>query len=182
MTSSYNWTFSIIVTFFLYGGNMFKVKDYVIYKRDLCIVKEIKEKFYNNKDYYVLTPISDDSLTIKVPSDSKDLKHVISKEETLKLIKKIPDIEIIESNDRLIENEYRTLLHTNNHEDLIKIIKTTYLRNEERRNLGKKIGDKDNDYFKKAEKYLYNELAVSLNMTYDECKDYIISEVEKLIK
>lgn len=40
-----------------------------------------------------------------------------------------------------------------------------------------KISDKDNTYFNLAEKYLYNELAISLNMTVDEVKEYIIRNV-----
>lgn len=158
---------------------MFKIDDYLIYKRDLCRVKDVNKKYFNNKDYYVLVPVTDDSLTIKVPVDSSDIRSIISKDAALKLIKKIPSIEIIKTNDRLIENEYRNLFHTDNLEDLIKIIKTTYLRNEERKIAGKKIGDKDNNYFEKAEKYLYNELAASLGMDYDTCKKYIIDEVKK---
>ena len=160
---------------------MFSIGMYIIYKRDLCVVKEIKEMFFYGKDYYVLVPISDDSLTIKVPVDSSDLRSVISKEEALSLIDDIPNISIIETNERLIENEYRNLFHTNKHEDLIKIIKTTYLRNEERLNAGKKLGDKDSNYFEKAEKYLYDELAISLGMSYDECKKFVIEKVKMLI-
>ena len=36
------------------------------------------------------------------------------------------------------------------HEDLIKIIKTTYLRNKERLDNNKKTTDKDNYYFNQA--------------------------------
>lgn len=160
---------------------MFLVGMYIIYKRDLCVVKEIKEKFLNGNDYYILVPVSDTSLIIKVPVGSNDLRSVISKEKALALIENIPNISIIETNDRLIENEYRNLFHTNAHEDLIKIIKTTYLRNEERINAGKKLGDKDSNYFEKAEKYLYSELAISLGLSYDECKKFVIDSVKKLI-
>ncbi len=159
---------------------MYKENDYLVYKRDVCKVQKILEKYFNNSDYYELLPISDESLIIKVPVNSKDIRKLISKEETLKLIKEIPNIKLIESNDRLIENEYKILLNSGSIEDLIKIIKTTYLRNLKRVNDGKKIGDKDGNYFKKAEKYLYNELAISLKMSYDECKKYVIEEVQKL--
>ena len=71
------------------------------------------------------------------------------------------------------------MLYTGNYEDLIKIIKTTFLRNESRVNNKKKISEKDNNYFKLAEKYLYNELSVSLNMSVEEVKDYIFRVVNK---
>ena len=52
---------------------MYKVGDYIVYKRDVCKVKEIKEKYYNNTDYYVLNPISDLSLKINVPVNNDKL-------------------------------------------------------------------------------------------------------------
>lgn len=75
---------------------------------------------------------------------------------------------------------YINLMKTNKHEDLIKIIKTTYLRNKERLDTGKKIGDKDETFFKQAEKYLYNELSYALGLSYEECKNYIIECLNKI--
>lgn len=156
---------------------MFNIGDYVIYKRDLCLIKDI-----TNDKYYKLIITGDDTLTISVPIDNKFgfLRYPISKEEAEIIINKIPLIEPIETNDKLLENEYKNLLKTNNHEDLIKIIKTTYLRNKERLATGKKVGDKDQTYFELAEKYLYNELSYALNMSYDQCRNYIIECVTKM--
>ena len=156
---------------------MFKIGDYVIYRKDLCIVKEIK----NNK-YYKLALIDDESLTISVPIENKlgFLRKPITLEEANDIISNIPNIQPIITNDKLIENEYKNLMRTSKHEDLIKIIKTTYLRNKERLDLGKKIGDKDEAFFNQAEKNLYNELSYVLGMNYDECKKYIIDCVSKI--
>ena len=97
-----------------------------------------------------------------------------------KLVEKIPTIEPLKNiNEKNLEVQYKDMLNTCNHENLIKIIKTTYLRNEDRVNSKKKISEKDSTYFKLAEKYLYNELATSLNMTVDEVKDYIFEIVNK---
>ncbi len=158
---------------------MFKVGEYIIYKRDLCVVKEIIEK--NDKQYYKLYPVGDNSLIINVPVENNlnNLRYPISKKEAEELIKKIPTIEEIKTNDKLLEQTYILLMKTNKLEDLIKIIKTTYLRNESRKINGKKIGDKDLSYFKKAEDYLYNELSISLDMSYEECKKYIIKKVSE---
>ena len=80
-------------------------------------------------------------------------------------------------NEKNLEIQYKNMLNTGTHEELIKIIKTTYLRNEDRVNSKKRISEKDSAYFKLAEKYLYNELAISLNMTFDEVKNYIFEIV-----
>lgn len=160
---------------------MYKVGDYVIYKRDVCIVKEIKEKYYNDIDYYVLNPISDLSLKINVPINSNLLRDLLTLEDINKLIKNIPSIEIIDIDERMLESTYKDLLKTEKHEDLIKIIKTTYLRNKNRVESNKKISEKDDTYFKLAEKFLYNEFSVVLNKSFEETKNYVISEVEKLV-
>lgn len=161
---------------------MYKIGDYLVYKRDVCKVKEIKEKYYNDIDYYVLNPISDLSLKINVPVNNETLlRNLISKEEINRLIKNIPNIETISIDDRMIESTYRDLLKTEKHEDLIKIIKTSYLRNKDRTDNNKKISEKDDNYFKLAEKFLYTEFSIVLNKTYEDTKSYVISEVEKLV-
>lgn len=163
---------------------MYKVNDYLIYKKDVCIVKEIQNNIEKD-DYYVLVPITDNSLTIKVPQDNRMgyLRNIITPEEANKLIEKIPKIEPLTNiDDKYIEKTYKDLLYNNNHEDLIKIIKTSYLRNEDRNNSKKKLSDIDTKYFEQAEKYLYSELSISLGMPYKETKDYIVNKVNELIK
>lgn len=156
---------------------MYKINDYVIYKRDVCIINSIKEKFMKNEDYYCISPISDKSLTINVPVNSNLLRDMISKERALEIISNIPSISAIDSNDKSLENIYKELLNTEDELDLVRIIKTTYLRNKDRVDHGKKIGDKDDTYFKKAESCLYNLLRIPLNMSYDECKNFIIESL-----
>ncbi len=157
---------------------MYKINDKIIYKREVCIIKEIKEKLYNNTDYYVISPISDTSLTINLPVSSPAIKNLLTKEEALATIESIPSIKELDSNEKSLENIYKELLSTEDEKDLICIIKTAYLRNKKRVDSGKKIGDRDDNYLKKAENYLYNSLGSSLDMTYDECKQYIINYIE----
>ncbi len=158
---------------------MFQINDSVVYQNEVCLIKERKEKFFNGKDYYVLSPYSDSSLTINLPIEQADmvLKPVLTKKEALDLIKEMPSIKPIISDDKMIENEYKLLLKSENKTDLVRIIKTTYLRNYERIKNGKKIGEKDETYFKKAEKLLYGELAISLGMSFDDTKQYIIDSL-----
>jgi len=97
------------------------------------------------------------------------------------LISKIPTIEIIQSEDREIEYVYKRLLEEGTLENLIKVIKTTYMRNQERLSQNKRIGERDEVYFERAEKRLYNELSVSLNLTFDQTKQYVINAVCTLV-
>lgn len=154
---------------------MFKEGDYVVYKRDVCHVSGIREDEKFDRKFYILEPVMDASLTIQVPVGNEHciVRKVITKKEANDLINKIPQIPIIEVKDKLIENEYKSLYAGASLEDLVRIIKTTYLRNSNRIANKKKPGEKDSTFFKKAENCLYSELSVSLGMTLDETREYI---------
>ena len=158
---------------------MFKIGEYLVYRKDVCKVKDIKEK--EGKEYYQLMPVDDESLKIEVPIDNENLRCVISKVDLEELVNSIPNIDTIDCSDRMIELEYRNLISTGSKEDLIKVIKTAYLRNKERLASKKKLSEKDTNYQEKAEKLLYNELSVVLNKTFDQVKEYIINKVEALV-
>ena len=89
---------------------MYKVGDVIIYKRNVCRINEIKRNLFFDKDYYVMNPIDDLSLTIEIPVDSSCIRDVITKDAAKRLISKIPSIEIIQADDKVIEFEYRKLL------------------------------------------------------------------------
>lgn len=160
---------------------MFKEGSYVVYKQNVCKIKEIKHSALSDKDYYVLVPVSDESLIIDLPVDNNNLRNLITREELDNFIKTIKDIKTINvSNDKMLEQEYKLLLKDGTHESLIKIIKTTYLRNKDRVENKRKIGQKDEEYFKKAERLLYTEFMIILNKSYDETKKYVEDIVSKL--
>lgn len=157
---------------------MFKKDDYCLYNYDVCKVIDIKN--INGRDYYVLTPVKDNTLTIKVPvsNENNNVRKLLTHDEVNNLINKMKDIELIDVDKNYLESEYKRLLNTGNREDLVKIIKTTYIRNKKRSDLGKKIGEKDDAYFHLAEKSLYNEIAIVLGMSFDETKEYIINRLK----
>ena len=78
---------------------MFGVNEYIVYRNNVCYIKEIIE--IKDKKYYVLFPIDDDSLTIKVPVDNSFIRRVISKDEVAEIIKNIINIDIIK-----VENDW----------------------------------------------------------------------------
>ena len=159
---------------------MFKKGDLIVYKKDVCIVEEVKDKYINNLDYYILSPTTDKSLKIQVPTTNNAIRNLITKEQIEEIIKNIKNIDILKTDTKNLENNYKQLMKTGTHKDLIKIIKTTYLRNKERLDNGKKNTDKDIYYFNQAETYLYNEFSAVLELSYEETKNYIINQVNKL--
>lgn len=160
---------------------MFKVGEYLVYRKDVCKVKEIKET--DNGLFYQLVPVDDETLKIEVPVENKDncLRKVISKTELDNLLKEMQTIETIDCNERMLEIEYKQLLSTGNKEDIIKVLKTAYLRIQDRIKNKKKIIEKDTNYLEKAEKLLFNEFMVVLNLTYEETKNYIIGMFKEVL-
>ena len=158
---------------------MFKTGDYCLYNYNVCKVVDVTK--IKDRDYYVLTPINDSSLTIKAPKSQENIniRPLLSKDEIKTLLSSLKDIKLIEITGHSAENEYKRLLNTGNREDLVRIIKTTYLRNKSREEKGKKIGEKDDTYFHLAEKTLYSEIGTVLNMSIDEAKDYVLNFVNK---
>ena len=161
---------------------MYKSGDVVVYRRDVCRIKDVKEHYFFDKTYYIMSPIDDDSLVTSIPVDTTSyLRDVITKEEAEELISKIPYIETVQVSDRDIEYEYKRLLGENTLESLIKIIKTTYMRNAKRLEQNKKVSEKDEQYFNQAERRLYNELSISLQLSFDDTKQYVLDSVEALL-
>ena len=161
---------------------MYKINDYLIYGKDVCQVKGIELKKYNDKDYYLLIPVNDDTLKLEVPVEDPQnkIRDLIKKEELKKLINKIPDIETVDVEEKYLESEYKKLLASGDEEDLVKVIKTTYLRNKKREDNNKRKAEIDSIYFREAENTLYARVSAILGMSIDEAKTYFIQKIEEL--
>lgn len=157
---------------------MLKVGDYVIYQEQVCQIKEQKINEFTNLESFILVPVTDSSLKLNVPVNNPNIKNLMTKEEIKNLIALMPSIPLIDIEDKLLENEYKRLYHSGSKEDLIRIIKTTYKRNQDRLNNNKKISEKDNKYFTLAENLLYSEIATVFGISLEEAKEYILSNVQ----
>lgn len=147
--------------------------DYIVYRKEICKIIEKED------GYYRLVPVNDTSIKYKVPVDSNFLKKVITKEEIDRLLLEIPEINTIDLGEKQIEQEYKELMKSGTHEDLVKIIKTSYLRNQIRILNNKRISEIDDEYFRRAEKYLYEEIGIVLNLSFENTKEYIINKLKK---
>ena len=158
---------------------MYKEDDYLIYCKQVCRVEKLEER--DGIKYYILRPIKDESLKIQIPTTTDKIRDIISKEELDKLLDKIPEIELIDTDKKYLESTYRQLLQNGTHEDLIRIIKTTYLNNQERLAKKKKVTETDKNYFELAEECLYEEFSITLGKDIDATRNYVISKVDQLV-
>ena len=150
---------------------MYKINDYVIYKREVCVVKDLKK--INNQDYYTLENKEDTSLKISIPvsQETQLLRHLATFDEISNTLDHINDIPTLNINERNLEEQYKLLLQGTTIENLIKIIKTAYIRNEIRKNNHKHLSDTDTSYQELAEQFLFNEIAYAMNISYDAAKE-----------
>ena len=135
------------------------------------IDKHDTRKFYLLKPVYgpagnvILTPV--DNVNVK-------MRRVMDKQAAIDFIHTIPGIGILtverEKNRRDL---YRATLASGCCEDYIAIIKTVKARREEFLKAKKRLAESDNDYEKKSKFCLYGELAVSLEIEFDEVEKTI---------
>ena len=161
---------------------MYSKNEVVVYRKGMYRISEIIKGDSKDSSYYVLVPYENDdgSLRVQVPVLNKMgyLRKLPTRQEIEQLIEKIPQIPVIEKNNRMLEAEYRIMLKNPALEDLIRIIKTTYLRNQERLLLNKKSSRSDQDYFDEAERILYQQIAYVYNLDYEGAKQYVLSKLQ----
>lgn len=164
---------------------MFEIGEYVICgNKGVCRVEDITTLDINGVDkkrkYYILKPkyISGSTVYIPVDSPKESMRKVLQPEEAKKLINNIPHIPLLTfTDDKLSEQAYKECMKSNSCEELVKIIKTIYIRKQKRIQAGRKVTAVDAKYFHLAEESLYGELAVSLGISRDEVEAYITGEI-----
>lgn len=165
---------------------MFSKGEYVVCgNKGVCIVENITTLNISgvdkDREYYILKPIYMTGSTVYVPVDTagESMRRVLSNEQAKVLIREIPDIPLITiTNDKLLEQEYKGCIRSNNCENWIRIIKTIYLRKQKRLEAGRKVTAIDAKYFRMAEDNLYGELAVSLDIPRGDVESYITEEID----
>lgn len=160
---------------------MYSQGDYVIkLPEGVCRIENIGclhiSGMNNDKEYYMLVPVKEESSKVYIPVDSAEgrMRSVISKEVALQLIKSMPDIKqknIL--NERMREQEYKEALLSGDNEKIISMIKLIYDRKQKRMKQGKKVTATDDRYFKQAEDILFSELSFVLHVPKEDMRQFI---------
>ena len=147
---------------------MFDMGAYIIYGGEgVCVVEDIgcpnvsganKDKLYAPVD----TPVF--------------MRPVISREEAIDLIRAIPGVngELYESmNLRFLTEHYQKAIQRYECIGLVKLIKDVVEKRRYAAEHGKKLGQIDERFMKRAEDMLYGELAVALDIDRGEVDGYV---------
>lgn len=126
---------------------MYEIGDYIIYSNHgVCRVEDIGSLDISGIDKsvecYTLQPVFSKSSTLYTPvdNDKVSMRKVISNEEAKELIEQIPDIPVLwVENDKQREEAYKQALKDRDCLDWARIIKTLYIRKQERIAQGKSL-------------------------------------------
>ena len=81
-------------------------------------------------------------------------------------------------NDNQRKEKYREIIKSGNRKELMKMIRTLYLYQQELKKDGKKIHAADDKFFKDAEKVLYDEFAYVLDIEQEDVVSFICDQFE----
>ncbi len=166
---------------------MIKINSTILYGSEVCRVTDIKKMTFGKttREYFVLSPIYDEKNTIFAPTDSpkvlEKIKQILSSEEIISLIKNMPDKAPLWVDD----DKERALLYHNTFEkgeraQIIRMIKTLYERKIELAEKGKKLRSADESAFARAEKMIYDEFALVLDIKREEVVPFILKHIEEI--
>ncbi len=162
---------------------MFKKGNFVVNANNgICEIQDIVTMNMSgiDKEYYLIVPIDEKTAKIYIPVDmaSQRIRLAMTKDEALRFIKDIKDIdEAYIENEKEREKTYKEALASRDSKRLVGIIKTLYLRKQERTEAGKKNTAIDERYFKLAENHLHSELAFALGIDRNSVTELIFSNI-----
>jgi len=163
---------------------MYQVGEKIIYgSNGVCTVKDVAVPPFAGKDerdrlYYKLQP-EGSSEVIYVPVDTTVfMRPIMSRAEAEALVERMPEIpeEVCTSHSiALLRQQYDSFFCDHSCETYIRLVKGIYMKGQS----GKKLGQTDQRYMKRAEDMLYGELAAALEIPAAEVPEYIRRTLEK---
>ncbi len=160
---------------------MFDVGEQIVYGNNgVYVVSDLSRSPVDKNDtrtFYILRPVYDAPSNIvftPVDNDRVTMRKIISREEALELIDRIPYITVLEvENERARREVYKDALSRSDLDFYVKIIKTVYTRREEVEKKRRRISETDADYERRAKYCLYSELAAVFELELSSVEEFI---------
>lgn len=165
---------------------MFSIGEYVVYGTNgICQITDIKKLDLmganSERDYYVLqsTRGKGSQSFVPVDSDKVSLRLVIDRQDAKDLIEDISMIDGLgELDDKSRENRYKEIAKECECRQWIAMIKTIYIRKQERLAQGKKMTATDERYMRLAQDNLFEELCFALDVDKNVMEEKIFHEIQ----
>lgn len=140
------------------------------------------DKLDKIRKYYVLEPVFEKGSTVYTPVDNDKviMRKIMNKKEAEELVERITEIDTVWiQEEKSREQMYKEAIRTYDCQSLVQIIKTLYLRRQNRLKEGKKVLSSDEQYLRKAEELLYSEMSLALSIPKEEVETYIREAVRR---
>ncbi len=169
------------VLFFYEVILVYKVDDMVMYGSfGICKVTAIEKRDLTGEEqeYYILKHINSEKNIFYVPTNNdtalSKMHPICSKAEVDELISHMNSEGLIWiDNDIKRKEEYSRIIKDADKHEIIRLIKTLYLRRKELAKSGKKLRSTDENYLSLAENMLFEEFAYALDIDKSEVVEYI---------
>ena len=168
---------------------MRKIGEYVVYGGNgVMVVVDIKEESFGGvtRSYYVLRDVSSNSESLTyVPTDSavlvSQMRPLLTKDEVLNVIKNAKDASDCEwaKDNRARTEIFKRILESGDRVKLISMIRTIYNAGLKREAEGKKNFVSDENAKQRAEKLIFSEFSIVLEMPETEVSEFIKKEMNK---
>ena len=146
----------------------------------ICKITAIEKRAFTGEEqeYYILKHINSEKNIFYVPTNNdtalSKMHPICSKAEVDELISHMNSEGLIWiDNDIKRKEEYSRIIKDADKHEIIRLIKTLYLRRKELAESGKKLRSTDENYLSLAENLLFEEFAYALDIDKSEVVEYI---------
>lgn len=166
---------------------MFQPGDLVVYgTTGVCRVEEITKPNLTgadrNRSYYLLKPLYQDGVIYTPAEGGKvPMRPVISAGEAEALIDLIPSIQAEACRAPTLQalaQHYQSAVRSHDCRDLVELMMSIYAKQKQAEAQKRRLGMVDERYMKQAERLLYGELSIALDIPFEEVQPYIARRVE----
>lgn len=119
--------------------------------------------------------ITESAVAEKTEAMEGIIREVSTKEELFELMERMPYIQTIQAPNGKVRKElYELSMKQYDDVEWVKVIKSVYLRMEDRRYEDFELG-----YMEKAKQFLYGEIAVRFEIPYEEVEQFVNDTIKK---
>ena len=168
---------------------MFQAGDLVVYgTTGVCRVESIDQPNMTgadrNKKYYRLKPFYQDGVIYTPVDNTKvSIRPVITREEAEELIDLIPSIraEVYRAPTlQALAQHYQSAVRSRNCQGLVELMMSIYTKQQQARAQNRRLGMVDERFMKQAERLLYGEFSIALEIPRENVAGYIRERYETM--
>ena len=165
---------------------MFEKDQWVLYGiHGVCRVIGTEKQMVNRKrtEFLVLEPLSRGESRYYLPTGNptalSKLKTVLSPQELTDLLASAESREYVWIHDEGARKQtYKDVINNSDRQMLLKLVSSLYRYRDEQAAAGRKFHLCDENFLRDAEKVLASEIALVLNMTPEEARNYLRAQLQ----